>query len=294
MPALIEQGYIFIAQPPLYKIKRKKQEQYVESDADLTRILVELALTDLKAVDADGEPAVKEAAFARLIELLKEYEALELRLRQKGIDPAEYLKLRDERTGQFPLYRVRINRDGEEEEHFVHTEPQLQALCAEAERRLGTQLEIFTNNNGESKARASAGVRWVEIYAAPELARVAGDIEKLGFPVPRLHDGGDPLFYLKDGDTEARPVETLAGLLDQMREIGRKGLSIQRYKGLGEMNPEQLWETTLNPDKRKLLKVVLEDAVRADQIFTVLMGDAVEPRRNFIEENALNVRNLDI
>ena len=123
---------------------------------------------------------------------------------------------------------------------------------------------------------------------------MVAEIEKLGFPADRLHGGGDPLFHLKDGDAEARPVDTLAGLLDQMRDIGRKGLAIQRYKGLGEMNPEQLWETTLNPDKRKLLKVVLEDAVRADQMFTVLMGDAVEPRRNFIEENALNVRNLDI
>ena len=300
MPALIEQGYVYIAQPPLYKVKRKKQEQYVENDADLTRILVEMALGELKAVDRKGGAAMKDPVFAGLIELLKEYEGLTLRLRQKGIDPAAYLPRRDKKTGQFPQYRVRITRDGEEEEHFVHTEPQLQALCAEAEKRLGTQLEIFTNNNGggngngDAKRKPTAGVRWVEIFVAPALARVVSEIEKIGFAADRIHGDGDPLFFLQEGDGEPKPVEALAGLLDQIREIGRKGLAIQRYKGLGEMNPEQLWETTLNPEKRKLLKVMLEDAVRADQIFTVLMGDAVEPRRQFIEDNALNVRNLDI
>ena len=95
-------------------------------------------------------------------------------------------------------------------------------------------------------------------------------------------------------DGKKVPIHALGDLLRLVREVGRRGLGIQRYKGLGEMNPEQLWETTLEPTKRKLLQVQLDDAVRADQTFTILMGDEVEPRRAFIEENALNVRNLDI
>ncbi|HQQ61761.1 MAG TPA: DNA gyrase subunit B, partial [Kiritimatiellia bacterium] len=104
---------------------------------------------------------------------------------------------------------------------------------------------------------------------------------------------GAPI-YEAEVDGKKVPIYALGGLLDLVREVGRRGLSIQRYKGLGEMNPEQLWETTLEPTKRKLLQVQLDDAVRADQTFTVLMGDEVEPRRAFIEENALNVRNLDV
>ena len=103
-----------------------------------------------------------------------------------------------------------------------------------------------------------------------------------------------PLFTLVDGEGVRRPAPSIFSLLELVRTAGHKGLNIQRYKGLGEMNPEQLYETTMNPDKRKLLQVVLEDAVEADRIFTLLMGDEVEPRRAFIEDNALNVRNLDI
>jgi len=109
-----------------------------------------------------------------------------------------------------------------------------------------------------------------------------------------LLEGETPILNLVEGEERKTPVNGLFGLLNTIRELGRKGLEIQRYKGLGEMNPEQLWETTMNPDKRKMVKVMLEDAVRADGIFSVLMGDEVEPRRQFIEDNALNVRNLDI
>jgi DNA gyrase subunit B len=293
MPDLIEKGYVYIAQPPLYRVTRKKRSQYVDSDADLTRILVDLGLEDAGIVNAKGEKVVTGRQANELLAQLQELEQIAQRLGNKGIEWKEYLALRHPKTGQYPQYRVQIGRNGDQEVHFVYTEPELKKLCDEAERRLGTQLEIFSN--GEASGRkAEAGVRWTEIYAAPALARLVGELEKRGYSLPQIAGGGDPAFFVEAPDQDRRPVASLLDLLDEVRDCGRKGLQIQRYKGLGEMNPEQLWETTLNPDNRKLLRVVLEDAVRADQIFTILMGDAVEPRRQFIEENALNVRNLDI
>jgi len=113
-----------------------------------------------------------------------------------------------------------------------------------------------------------------------------------GFTAAQYAGGEAPVAFIEDGDEV--PVKALPSLLDTVRERGRKGLSIQRYKGLGEMNPDQLYDTTMDPAQRRLLRVKLEDAVRTDGIFTLLMGDEVEPRRKFIEDNALNVRNLDI
>ncbi len=294
MPELLENGYVYIAQPPLFKIRRKKREQYVESEADLTKILVELGIEDARVVDAEGNPRLDGRQLAEMLGLLQEFEQILVRLQNKGVDPAHYLTLRDPATGQFPLFHVRIGFNGEEETHFVHTEAELKRLCAEAEARLGRQLEIFTGVESRTGRRADAGVRWTELYSGQALPKIVAGIERLGFGIETLTPGDAPAVHLAAGDGAAVPLGALPELLDAVRDLGRKGLAIQRYKGLGEMNPTQLWETTLNPENRKMLKVVLEDAVRADHIFTVLMGDAVEPRRAFIEENALNVRNLDI
>ncbi len=301
MPALLDQGYIYIAQPPLYRIKRKKREQYVENDAELTRILVELALEDMRVCDARGRNLFGERDAQNLLVLLQQMEQLADRLRHKGIELGDYLGRRDPKTGLFPRYRVHVGRGENQEEFFPHTEEELRRVLAEAERQSGTQLEIFTNGDNDARD-AERGVRWTEIFSAAELDRVVGEIEKLGYKAARILDPPaeadpektKPVFFVAEGDQEPRPVPSLMAFLDRVREIGRRGLQIQRYKGLGEMNPEQLWETTLNPSNRKLLKVAVEDAVRADQLFTILMGDAVEPRRLFIEENALSVRNLDI
>jgi DNA gyrase subunit B len=293
MPQLIEQGYVYIAQPPLYKIKRKKREEYVDSDKQLTRILLELGLEDIKILDENGKEAFADKQLEGILESLSEIEHIAQSISHKNIPFDEYLKNRNPQTGLFPQYKVTIQVGEEPEFHYVFTEEELRKLREETEKRLGHQLEIFTDDEEESRTRAQS-FKWVEIYSAPALAKQIKFLESKGLKVDQLLGQETPIFHLMDGDEKKIPITSLKELLNTIRDLGRKGLTIQRYKGLGEMNPEQLSETTLQPEKRKLLKVVLEDAYRADQLFTILMGDEVEPRRAFIEENALNVRNLDI
>ena len=294
MPALIERGNIFIAQPPLYKIKRKNREEYIENDAHMTRILLELGVEELRLADAKGKELLAGKPLSDLLDLLFEIETHFDRIRRRGVDMGEYLQHRDAKTGQLPQYRVALLVDGEPEHRFAFTEPELRALLEEAEKRSGEQLEIFGEGGGEDGKLKRRGIRWTELYSAPALGKLLGTLEKKGFKAEHLLPQDTPLLWLKNGDAEDTPLLSLQELLNRVREHGGKGLSIQRFKGLGEMNPEQLWETTMNPEKRKMLKVTLEDAVKADEIFTVLMGDEVEPRRQFIEDNALNVRNLDV
>ena len=293
MPQLIERGYIYIAQPPLYKVKRKKHEEYVESDAELTKILLKLGVEEIKLETAEGKEAFTQQQLAGVLECLTEIERIADRLARKGVNFQEYLSHRDPKTKQYPQYRVTIQQNGDTEQHYVFTEAELRIVREAAEKKLGTQLEIFTEGGEEGNGKHH-GIHWIEFYSAPALSKHIAFLESKRFSADQLVGHEGPLFTLVDSEQRRTPIHTLKELLDRVRDIGRKGLEIQRYKGLGEMNPEQLWETTMNPEKRKMLQVVLEDAYRADQIFTILMGDEVEPRRKFIEDNALNVRNLDI
>ena len=293
MPLLIERGNIFIAQPPLYKIKRKNREEYIENDAQMTRILLELGVEELKLTDLKGKELLTGKPLQELLDLLSQIELNMDKIRRRGVEVAEYLQQRDPKTGQLPQYRVTILSGDEPEHHFAFSEPQLRQLLEEAERKTGEQLEIFDDAGEDAKGR-KRGIRWTELYSASTLSKLLAALESKGFKVESLLPGPAPLFGLVNSDEHPLQIRSLQELLNRVREHGGKGLSIQRFKGLGEMNPEQLWETTMNPEKRKMLKVTLEDAVKADEIFTVLMGDEVEPRRQFIEDNALNVRNLDI
>ncbi len=293
MPALIDNGCVYIAQPPLYKIKRKNREEYVENDTVMTRILLELGVEELKLGDLKGKELLSGKQLSELLDLLSEIELHLDRIRRRGVDVGEFLQKRDPKTGQLPQYRLTIIAGSEAEHHFAFTEPQLRQLLEEAEKKSGEQLEIFADGGEDPKAK-KRGIRWNELYSAPTLSKLLTTLEKKGFQIRHLLPQEDPLFTLANSEEKPIQLKSLQELLNRVREHGGKGLSIQRFKGLGEMNPEQLWETTMNPEKRKLLKVSLEDAVKADEIFTVLMGDEVEPRRLFIEENALNVRNLDI
>ena len=293
MPQLIENGYVYLAQPPLYKVSRKKREEYIDSDETLTRKLLELGSEDVTLKAGKGRTFAGKDLMA-VLELLLQVEQATKGLARKGVSFEDFLKTQDAKTGAFPKYHVTIGKGDDAEHHFAFNDDELKALREKAEQQMGEQLEIFTENGHAAAAPSHAAFRWSELYAAGPLAKAIGAIERKGFSIVQFNQHEKPLFQLKEADDGETEIHSLPHLLEVIRGFGRKGLNIQRYKGLGEMNPEQLYETTMNPEKRKLLKVVREDAVRADEIFTILMGDEVEPRRKFIEDNALNVQNLDI
>ena len=293
MPELIERGYIYIAQPPLYKVKRKRREEYVENDAMLTEMLLRFGSEDMSLTRPDGEELFSEGRFLSLLNVLAELEVIQDQITRKGIDFADYVASRHPETGQFPQYRVQVSTNGHATYHYAHTDADLRDIREEQERKAGHALEIQTDAPGGAATDAGVGIRWIELFMAGSLGRAVAQLEKLGLHLDDSATPEEPQYYLVNGD-EKTSVYSLRDILNHVRETGQKGLMIQRYKGLGEMNPEQLWETTMDPASRKMLQVKLEDTVAADTMFNVLMGDEVEPRRKFIVENALDVQNLDI
>ncbi len=295
MPQLIENGYIYIAQPPLYRIKWRTREEYLDDDAALTKMLLELATEDLALLDFEGNELIKGQDLHRVLNDISDIEQIAARLRRKNINFEKYIKSKHPVSGHLPQYRVEIEQDnGQQEYHYVYSESDLRQLCERKESELG-QVEIMTEEGqSEEGAPSQHKIRWIEIHSSDRIMQVLEKLAGIGFAVDHLVQSDDPVFYLNDSKEVRTPVYSLFHLLDAVRDLGRKGKHIQRYKGLGEMNPDQLWETTMHPEKRKMTRVVLEDVVRADQMFSILMGDDVAPRRAFIEENALNVQNLDI
>ena len=291
MPELIDRGHIFIAQPPLYMLKRKNREEYVESESQLNKILLDLVVDEIRILKPDGQLLLEGPSLREALDLLSEIETTLDRIARKDIDLAGYLSHRSP-EGQFAQYLLTIDRNGSGPElRYVFTEPELRAICQDVQAASG--LDIVTDAPDEPSPDR-AGLRWVELFMANQLGTLVARLEGFGLNPAHLIENTQPVCLLEDGSGKNLPFTSLITLLHHIREAGRKSVGIQRYKGLGEMNPDQLWETTMNPANRKLLRVTMEDAVKADDIFTVLMGDEVEPRRAFIEANALNVTNLDI
>jgi DNA gyrase subunit B len=275
MKELIERGYVYIAQPPLYKIIRRKREEYIQNDAALTRMLLELGSDGVTAKSLDGADLLDGEGLTQTLEILHEIEPLVDLVKRREVNPAAYLAARRD-DGALPLYVVVRGSGTDREERYAFDEEELRRC----------------NEEFEADGRP---FRYVEILSHDKLRDALDRLTALGLDADHLlGDGDETLFTLHEGEEKVAELTNILSLLDTVRDLGKKGMTIQRYKGLGEMNPSQLWETTMDPAQRKLVQVVLEDAIKADQIFTVLMGDEVEPRRNFIESNALNVRNLDI
>ncbi len=300
MRGLIERGYVYIAQPPLYKIKRKKREQYVDNDEQLNRILLELGSEDVVLARADSAQAFEPAQIDRIVENLAALEKLGGGVTRYGASLHEYLDLHDPATYAFPRYVARIREGNKESHEFLRDE----VARAEFVTRAGLEPEGTegTGNTAAPLPNRPAGptkrITLHEIFESTEMSKLLKAIAATGLDVARFAPAETALVTVTENvgqKNEARTeLHSPLEILEHIRTLGRKGLSIQRYKGLGEMNPKQLFETTMDPEKRRLLKVSINDAAKADALFTLLMGDEVPPRRQFIEDNALNVQYLDV
>jgi DNA gyrase subunit B len=288
MPQLIEEGHIYLAQPPLYKVKRGKKEEYIKDDKSLFRYLMRQATNEFSVKSWATNSVIEGKDLAKALEQLSEYKRYyEKAVRRLGHDEKLMNVLLVSLSGKNGLMRS----EGQKlRDIFRDEEKLLQVEAALAESGYQTEIDVDEEHQlykieTKTSSNTSVSIDWnmasyVEFQKAVEL---------YGWLENHLTA---PFVVGENGTSEE--IATHEDLLDRILTAAKKDLTIQRYKGLGEMNPEQLWETTMNPEKRTLLQVKIDDAVETDQIFTILMGDQVEPRRKFIEDNALDVKNLDV
>jgi DNA gyrase subunit B len=288
MPALIERGHVYIAQPPLYKVKRGKQEYYVKDDNELNRLLLSTALENAALHVAADAPAISPESLERLARQYMEVNGI---IQRWG-------RLYDERLLREMMWVPRITAEQLEDSGFLRR--WIADLTARLARENGTvarySIDLIRDSENPTAfhlaiGRTHHGVTMTriiqrEFFESAEYRRIA----MLGLEMAELMGSGA---HVRRGE-QTLPIATFPEAVNWLMEQAKRGQNIQRYKGLGEMNPDQLWDTTVNPETRRLMQVKIEDAVAADEIFTTLMGDHVEPRREFIERNALSVANLDI
>ncbi len=274
MRELIERGHLYIAQPPLYKVKRGKKEMYLKNEQALQQFLLEEGAEELTLKLEKGERVYKGSQIIPVIRQFIEHRAILDKVVKKGI-AAELLPL---------MLKAGVPADLEELSQFAPYLEQMKQLAGDADYQLEEERINFSLGN----VRHLLDSQTLKVLASHEYLLLVENFRK----VCETMAGGQA--FLEQEGKPLLATDNHEELLVWFLEYAKKGLNIQRYKGLGEMNPEQLWETTMNPQNRTLLQVKIEDLVEADEIFTVLMGDQVEPRRDFIEQNALNVVNLDI
>jgi len=300
MMPLIEAGRVFAAQPPLYRVKRKKEESYVLDDREMKARLLRLGMEGTVLESHRTKQRVEGAELQSLMKVLEQLEDHVRYIQKKGVPFEKYLAAR--RDGKLPLHLVRTLED----EKFLFDDKELEAYVAGLKAKTGEEPKLLSPD--EFPGPQDRSFYWkIEFLSKREIEETLAEIEKRNFTVanylPSKEDaqqagaGETGKFkprYTLHNDGEKVMVSSLKEILEAVRKIGQKGLEITRYKGLGEMNPEQLWETTMDPARRTLLRIRLVDAAKANNMFSVLMGTGVEPRREFIERHALEVKDLDI
>ena len=292
MPELVKQGFVFIAQPPLYQISRKKRVEYVQDDNALNKILVELGAEDV-SLKIGAKKKLNNKQLDEILDLLEDLDRYARSIERHGGEFNEYIEQR-KKSGELPVHLVKVRDGNEEEVHYFHSDKELAKFS-----KKNADLNLFEEEEATATTAKNGNTRrglHVELHESKPVQELLGKLSRKGLPVEHYAAQDKPLYELVEGDGEGRthPLFSVSEILSTVKEIGKRGIQIKRFKGLGEMNPKELFDTTMNPETRKLLRIELTDAVEAEDMFTKLMGDEVAPRRQFIEDNALNVRNLDI
>ena len=286
MPELLEGGYVYIAQPPLYKVKRGKKEEYIKDEKAMFRYLMRMATNDVSI--SASERAVEGRELSKALEQTTELKNYSERLARRLFNDATLVEaLLDAFAGKDGILSknsVKLRKIFGEQDMMAAVEGKLAKAGYNTEltsdEEHGLWEVVISYENGQSLKIDWNLASYVEFQKAVELRKSL----EIDFPAP----------FVVGENGKSETVDSREELLEKVMGLAKKDLTIQRYKGLGEMNPEQLWETTMDPEKRTMLQVRIEDAIETDGLFTVLMGDQVEPRRKFIEDNALDVKNLDV
>jgi DNA gyrase subunit B len=298
MPQLVSAGYIYIAQPPLYKVKTKGgREEYVKTEPEMHNTLVRLAVGVSRWGRRSDAPEKRIGGeqLATLTGTVQDLLTQELAVRRRGTTLPIYLSLGRAADGALPRYILRTKT----ETLYAWDDAEYAAIVHRLTDQLGREVVVAQETDKLAEG-AEADLYFAEIYEHRQLSQARRRLVEQGFAAPELDrapdagDDPDSSPFVLEVDGEVHAAFSLRELPELVRKVGGRGLDIQRYKGLGEMNPDQLWETTMDPERRTLLKVTLSDVASTDQMFNVLMGEAVQPRRQFIERFALDVKQVDV
>ncbi|MEX1116198.1 MAG: DNA topoisomerase (ATP-hydrolyzing) subunit B [Akkermansiaceae bacterium] len=296
MPALVKSGYLYIAQPPLYLVSRKKRQEYVQDNDQLNRILIDLGAGEVELRTFDQSRSFTADELKVILENLSSLSRFSSTIEGNGGNFKNYLAARI--NGILPEFMIRIRTGNDEALTYFSKEADLRTFAAQ-NRDLRLFDEILTEEEIAAHAGPSRRANLHELHESHAIARIFSRLTECGIDTNVFFNDDTPIFEIIEGDGEKQkitPVFAVPEILGKVLEIASRGVSIKRFKGLGEMNAKQLFETTMDPEVRQFLRVRLDEdnAVEADKMFDVLMGDIVEPRKRFIEDNALNVRNLDV
>jgi DNA gyrase subunit B len=303
MYELVAAGHVYVAQPPLFRVRNKSNTYYVQTEDEMRTQLLDMGLADAVFDPADGR-LIEGEPMARLVRTLATLEESIIALERRGISLKMHA-MRQDAKGRLPIYHVYL--DGRDE--WFTTREELDNFVAAQETQAGGKVNVDVGLPASQPSGANAPpsangderherIRIIELHEVRTINMMLADLAKHGFTIdaliPQERTGVEEARYKLRRGENVTGLEDLRGLPGAIRSAGEKGLQITRFKGLGEMNAEELRDTTLDPTNRTLLQIRMEDVSGADDLFRVLMGDQVEPRREFIQKHALDVRNLDV